>query len=121
MKIYKTFAGALIALAAVAIAPSSARAQVDTSAPIIVKQGKSPQFLRFRGEVLHADSASIIVRDRVDLRIIRTFTYSPKVRDKMSVIIANGGYQYGDRVEIRYKPGAEGIAIDIKGKPSPPL
>ena len=118
MKSYRIFAFAL----AVAVAASGAavRAQVTTAPPIIIK-AKHLKDSYFKGEVLHADSVSIIVRSREDPRFIRTFNYSPKVHDKMEEIIANGNYQYGDRVVIRFRPGEDNIAIDIRGRPSPPL
>jgi len=123
MKSFRILAGALAVVATVAIAAPRVPAQVNTAQPIIIKapkQPKTPQVARFQGEVLHADSASIIVRDRKDSRFIRTFTYSPKVRDKMEKVIARGGFQFGDKVEIRFQPGQD-VALDIKGKPSRPL
>lgn len=123
MKSFKILAGTLAVFGAVTVAAPGVRAQVTIAQPINIKtpkQPKTPQVARFQGEVLHADSASIMVRDRKDARFIRTFTYSPKVRDKMEKIIARGGYQYGDKVQIRYQPGKE-VALDIKGRPSKPL
>ena len=95
------------------------RAQVDTSKSIPIKTVK-PKLERFRGEVLNATSAAITVRSQENERLIRTFTYSPEVRDTMQKIIDRGGYQYGDKVDIRYEAGSD-VALRIKGKPSKPL
>ena len=126
MKNSKIAITALAVAAALAAAATGAPAQV-TTAPTIhvkVKQPKT-QLSWFKGQVLHADDLSIIVRDRQDPRFIRTFTYSPKAKEKMDRIIENGGYQYGDKVQIQYQPGqtasSQDVALDIKGRPSKPL
>ena len=46
-----------------------------------------------------------------------TFSYSPAIRDKMLKVFNQGGYQYGDQVEIWYERGAD-VALKIKGKRS---
>jgi len=126
MKSYKIAIAALAVAAAVATATTSVRPQV-TTAPAIRAKIRQPktQFLWFKGEVVHADQQSIIVRDRQDPRFVRTFTYSPKAKEKMERIIENGGYQYGDKVKIQYQAGQTGstgdVALDIKGRPSKPL
>jgi len=126
MKSSRIAIAALVVVIAVAAATTVARAQV-TTAPAIrvkVKQLKT-QLSWFKGEVLHADQLSIIVRDRQDPRFVRTFTYSPKAKEKMERIIENGGYQYGDKVKIQYQAGqtdsSQNVALDIKGRPSKPL
>lgn len=48
-----------------------------------------------------------------------TFSYSPAIRDKMQKVFNQGGYQYGDQVEIWYERGAD-VALKIKGKRSKP-
>ena len=102
-------------------APSLARAQsVDTSKPVAVKGLKTPKPVKFLGEVLFSNAQSITVRSRQDLRIIRTFTYASGIRDKMLQILEQGGYQYGDKVEITSEPGRD-VALRIKGKPSKPI
>ncbi len=110
-------ASALVAAAA----PALAQQAVDTSHPIVVKQTKPKStLLRFEGEVLHATSVAITVRSKDNERIIRTFSYSPQVQEQMQQIIDQGGYQYGDKIVIRYQAGSE-VAQKIKGKPSKPL
>jgi len=123
MKSYRILA-ALALAAGFAAGGTVARAQsVDLPGiQINAKPKKVAQYVKFKGEVLHADSASIMVRDPNDTRFIHTFTYSPKVKEQMDRIIAKGGYQYGDKVEVRYQPGqGQDVAIAIKGKPSKPI
>jgi len=47
---------------------------------------------------------------------IHTFTYSNQILSRMQNLFDHGGYQYGDKVVINYKTGAE-VALKIKGKP----
>lgn len=112
------FAAAALALLA---PPAFAQEQADTSKPIVVKTTK-PKTKReiFKGDVLNATAAAITVRNRENERQVRTFTYSPEVRDRMQKIIEKGGYQYGDKVVIETDPGSN-VALAIKGKPSKPL
>jgi len=69
--------------------------------------------------VLRFNSVAITVGSLQDPRIIHTFTYSPAVRKKVEKMLETGGYQYGDRVKIRYRPGSS-VALAISGKPSKP-
>jgi len=73
-----------------------------------------------RFEVLHMMSTSIQVRSLVNGLEIHTFIYSDQIRDSMQKLLDQGGYQYGDKVEIQYQPGSD-VALKIKGKPSKPL
>ena len=108
-----------LAAAGVAAAAAPLAAQVVTAKPIVIKEVK-PKPAKFQGEVLHATNAAITVRSRENERVLRTFTYTPKVREQMLEIIDKGGYQYGDKVEIKYDP-ITNVAVRIKGKPSKPL
>ena len=111
----------LFAAAALAAVAVPARAQIDISKPIAIKTIKSKTKLeKFQGEVLHANPVTMTVRSRENERVIRTFTYSPKVKGQIQQILDQGGYQYGDKVEIQYEAGSD-VAIRIKGKPSKPL
>jgi len=118
MKRFSIFAIAC-AIGVLALAAAPARAQIDTSAPIVVKQ-TPPRAVWMRAQVIHADSNSIVVSELGNERMIHTFTYTPEVHDKMQAIIDQGGYQNGDKVKIRFMPG-ETVALAIRGKPSPPL
>jgi hypothetical protein len=113
------FAATLAALC-LALVPSPGRAQsIGIAQPIIIKQSP-PKGRWLKAEVIHADSMSIMVRDQESERKIYTFTYSDKIQGHMDKIMANGGYQSGDKVKIRYVPGYA-LALDIKGKPSKPI
>jgi hypothetical protein len=117
---------ALAALAAgVAFGSTPAKAQADpvsplsTSPPIVVKQ-KAVKPIWLKAEVIHADQLSLLVREEDNGMNIHTFTYSDKAREKMQAVLDAGGYQYGDKVRIRYMPGKT-EALDIQGDPSKPI
>lgn len=108
---------------------SPARAQgpataVAIAAPIIihtiVPKKKTPSGTWMDGEFLHADNNSMVVSQQDNERTILTFTYSPEVKAKMQKIIDSGGYQYGDKIKVKYAPGTT-VALKIKGKPSKPF
>jgi hypothetical protein len=130
MKKYRIFA-ALIAPAALwAISATPARAQdpiaVAAAAPIVsevistITPKPKPHGNWLNAEVIHADSNSIIVREQENGMVIHTFTFAPPLKDKMTAIADKGGYQYGDKVKIKFVPG-ETQALEIKGKPSKPI
>jgi hypothetical protein len=118
----KRFSLLLVAAGALCVAGVSARAQVTTAPVIKLKpvhtQQAKPAKTRF--EVLHMMTTGIQVRSLVNGMEIHTFTYSDQIRDAMQKLLDQGGYQYGDQVEIQYQPGTE-IALKIKGKPSKSL
>lgn len=109
---------ALAFVAALALGPLAApsRAQVTEGKPIVLKQPKA-KTLKFKGTVIAATPVQITVRDRDNERIVRTFTLTPEMQQKMQDVINRGGWQNGDKVEIHYKQGGE-VAHKIKGKPS---
>ena len=104
---------------AIALLATGVSAQVETGKPIQLKAPKK-KIAKFKGEVLSMTNVQIIVRSRDNERVIRTFTYTPEMREKMQQIIDRGGYQHGDRVEIQHEPGSD-VALKITGKPSKPL
>ncbi len=112
----------LVAACAAWVAAVPGRAQVTTAPAIKVKsvhtQEVKPAKTRF--EVLHMMSTGIQVRSLVNGLEIHTFIYSDQIRDSMQKLLDQGGYQYGDKVEIQYQPGSD-VALKIKGKPSKPL
>ena len=69
-----------------------------------------------KAEVIHADQLSLLVREEDNGMNIHTFTYSDKAREKIQAVLDAGGYQYGDKVKIRYMPGKT-EALDIHGRP----
>jgi hypothetical protein len=118
----KRFSLLLVAAAVLCAAAVSARAQVTTAPVIKLKpvHTQQPKPAKTRFEVLHMMTTAIQVRSLVNGMEIHTFTYSDQIRDTMQKLVDQGGYQYGDQVEIQYQPGTE-IALKIKGKPSKPL
>jgi hypothetical protein len=107
---------AVIALGALG---SVARPQdINTAQPIVVKQ-KPSKAVWMKATVVHADAASLIVRERDNQMAIHTFSYSDDAKAKMQNIIDNGGYQSGDNIKVLYMPGSE-TAIKFKGRPSRP-
>jgi hypothetical protein len=103
----------VVLAAAVAIHAPVSHAQVNTSAPIVVKQN-TPKPVWLAVEVLHADQLSILVREEANGMNIHTFSYSDKAREKIQLVLDAGGFQYGDKVKIRYLPGKTEV-LDIKG------
>jgi hypothetical protein len=104
---------ALVAALAASSAPAAASPGVPQSAPGLQKIVKS------KFTVMNMLYQSIQVRGLADLREIHTFTYAPEIRDKMQEIFNAGGFHYGDKVEVWYRPG-DNVAVKIKGKPSKP-
>src|ERR1700733_9841958 len=104
MKNYRPFIVALVLAAAAAITGSPIRAQVGTSPTVAVKQ-KPPKAIWMKAEVVHADARTIIVRERASSITIHTFTYAPRIQDRMQSLADSGGYQSGDKVNILYLPG----------------
>jgi hypothetical protein len=114
----KIFAVVILTMAAglsLANVPA-ARAQMSSSAPIVVKQ-KAQRPVWLKAEVIHADNHTMMVRDEANSLNIHTFTYADKAQKKMSKILDAGGYQSGDRIKVLWMAGGS-EALDIKGKPS---
>ncbi|MCL6565819.1 MAG: hypothetical protein K6U09_05275 [Acidobacteriia bacterium] len=104
-------------LLGVVFAWGSAVARPQASEPVRSTRSVPPKPETFRGEVIHADAQRIVVRSRENPRIVRTFTYAPALKNKMEALHARGGFQFGDRVQIRHEAGRD-VALAIKGKPS---
>lgn len=129
MKNYKFIAVAVFsAAAALAVAAPPASAQLtepartpistETNTPVVVKQ-KPAKAVWLKGEVIHADRHSLIVRELDNGMAIHTFTFSERAKDKMEEVQDEGGYQTGDHVKVLWIPGS-GEALRIKGRPSKP-
>jgi hypothetical protein len=125
MKTLRIFSTLAALAAGVAFGTTPAKAQADpvsplnTSPPIVVKQ-KAVKPIWLKAEVIHADQLSLLVREEDNGMNIHAFTYSDKAREKMQAVLEAGGYQYGDKVRIRYMPGKT-EALDIQGDPSKPI
>lgn len=103
----------------VAAAPSAA--QVETAPAIKVQAPKPPKVKaeKFKGTVVHASRVQITVQSEENPRVVRTFSLSPEMQERMTKIIERGGYQYGDRVTVYYQAAGE-VATRVRGKPSRP-
>jgi hypothetical protein len=110
------FLAAALALVA-ALPASSAPAAASPGAP--QNAPGSQKIIKTRFSVMNMLYEAIQVRGLVDLREIHTFTYAPEIRDKMQKIFNAGGFHYGDKIEVWYRPG-DNVAVKIKGKPSKP-
>ena len=118
MKSYRNL-GFLVALALAAmISGAPVAAQTAVSSPIVVQQ-TSPKPIWLKAEVIHFDSNIIMVREVNDERMIHTFTYAASAQSQVQKALNAGGYQYGDKVKIRYKQG-QTVALAIHGKWSKP-
>jgi hypothetical protein len=116
MKLERIAFALVLAVVACFVAPS-APAQETTGKPITVKvktpKPPKPKVLTFKGEVLHMDGNSIVVRDPKNTAIVKTFSYTPAVAKKLQKRLARGGYPYGERVSVKYAQGtsvAQGIS-----------
>lgn len=118
MKSYKNFAFSFVLALGSAISGQPAAAQTAVSSPVVVQQ-LSPKPIWLKAEVIHFDSNAITVREVGDERMIHTFTYGPHAQSDIQKALNNGGYQYGDKVKIRYKQG-QTVALSIHGKASKP-
>jgi hypothetical protein len=121
----KRFSLWLVAAGAMCAAALSTSAQVTTAPviklkPVHTQQAKQTKPEKTQFEVLYMMRTGIQVRSLINGLEIHTFTYSDQIRDAMLKLLDQGGYQYGDKVEIQYQPGTE-VALKIKGKPSKPL
>jgi len=116
----------LIAALAVFSGPAQAQVSATVVAPIVVEvlnsgSGTStPKGNWLKAEVIHIDANSIVVREQANGMMIHTFTYSEELKNAMQKFLDAGGYQYGDKVKILYKPG-QTVALRVLGKPSKPL
>jgi hypothetical protein len=125
MKTLRIFSVLAALAAGLAFGSTPAKAQADpvsplnTSPPIVVKQ-KAVKPIWLKAEVIHADQLSLLVREEDNGMNIHAFTYSDKAREKMQAVLDAGGYQYGDKIRIRYMPGKT-EALDIQGDPSKPI
>jgi hypothetical protein len=118
----RKFALLLLAVGAAWAASAPAPAQEVTRQIIPIKPLHPPNEkpVKFRFQVLRMMTTAIQVQSVADEREIHTFAYSDQIRDQMRNLLDQGGYQYGDKVVIEYRPGTE-VALKIKGKPSKPI
>ncbi len=87
-------------------------AQVREAAPIRVKvRTAKPKVDSFRGDVMSFTPSAVTVRDRHNLALLRTFSFSPELARK----VENRRMESGDRLTVRYVRGTD-TAVALKGK-----
>ncbi len=104
----------MVVIGAVCAAAAPSRTQTVTGP--VVSSAPDGKVTKARFEVLHMMRTGIEVRSLANPLEIHTFTYSNQILSRMQNLFDHGGYQYGDKVVINYKTGAE-VALKIKGKP----
>ena len=124
-----TFAFAVAAAAALTAAhPAAAQqppapqqpapvVQASASTPAVTIKKSQPKLDRYKGRVLTFNSATIIVQNMDNPRMVWSFQYSTELRSKVADMLSAGGYQPGDKVQVFCNPGTT-VAVKLKGKPS---
>lgn len=116
MKSFSKFA--LVCAFALAGAIFAPRAAAQAGPPVMTVQiTQKPVWLKVK--VVHFDQNSMTVRVVGDEMRILTFTYADSAQPQVQKAIDKGGYQYDDRLKVRYVPGTS-IALKIHGKASGP-
>ena len=84
-----------------------------TNAPPIELKTKTPKpkLDAFPGEVVNFTPVAVTVRNRENMTLLRTFTFSPELARK----VENRRMEHGDRVKVRYVRGTD-TAVQLKGK-----
>ena len=106
----KRLRSALAAAFVIALACATAQAQVTTAPTIKIKQPK-PKIDKFKGEVLNSTPAAITVRDPNMTTTVRTFSFDPKLKQRME----NRYIENGSRVTVRYIRMSD-TAVGLSGK-----
>jgi len=109
--------GAMLALSGVVFWGFAPSAGAQGSAASTVPSPGSHRVIKRHFIVEHMLYQSLQVHSVDDFRDLRTFSYSPRIRDRMQQILNAGGYQHGDQVTIWYGSDTT-LALKIKGKPS---
>ncbi|HEV2287891.1 MAG TPA: hypothetical protein VGR81_02955 [Candidatus Acidoferrales bacterium] len=111
-------AALFLAAAVASVECIPARAQSTTAKTVKAKNVLPKVKLdTFKGDVIRMDTTSIQVRDPKDTYVVRTFTFSTYLKNKLQKLIDQGGYQSGDHVTIKYEHGTN-VAEEIHGKAS---
>jgi len=111
--------GAALALCGALLAGFAPSARAQTAPAATPPPPASHKVIKMHFIVEHMLYQSLQVHSVNDFRDLRTFSYSPKIRDRMQQILNAGGYQHGDRVTIWYGSDTT-LALKIRGKPSKP-
>jgi hypothetical protein len=109
--------GTALALCGAFLASFAPAARAQTTPAAAAPSPASHKVIKMQFIVEHMLYQSLQVHSVNDFRDLRTFSYSPKIRDQMQQIQNAGGYQHGDRVTIWYGSDTT-LALKIRGKPS---
>ncbi len=105
------------ALSLVSVLGIAPRAGARTTSPTQSSPAPAAKPVKAKFTVMRMLYNAIQVRGIANPLENHTFSYSDAIRDKMQKLFNQGGYQYGDQVEIWYERGAD-VALKIKGKRS---
>jgi hypothetical protein len=119
-----TLCAAALALSAAPLARLDASTlqgepQPGPTAPKLQPNPSKVKILEFKGIVMSFSTASITVRNQLNQRQVQSFSYTPKLHDKVVALMQKGGYQNGDKVTVKYAADTA-VAQEISGKPSKP-
>lgn len=109
--------GATLAFCGVFLMGFAPAASAQSTSASTVQSPPTHKVIKRHFIVEHMLLQSLQVHSVDDYRDLRTFSYSPRIRDRMQEILNAGGYQHGDRVTIWYGSDTT-LALKIKGKPS---
>jgi hypothetical protein len=112
MKSFSTFALACGLLLAGALSAPNVSAQMS---PVVMAKEASQKPVWLKAEVVRFGLNSMTVRVAGDEMRILTFTYAPGAQPQVQKALDNGGYQYDDKIKIRYIPGTT-VALRVRGK-----
>ena len=98
---------------------SQGESQTGPTAPKLQPRPSKVKILEFKGIVMSFSTASITLRNQLNQRQVQSFTYTPKLHDKVVALMQKGGYQNGDKVTVKYAVDTT-VAQEISGKPSKP-
>ena len=116
----KVFVSAAIFAAMVTVAVAPVRAQGNPTAPVAIRNSSGTTTAKavwLKAEIVRADRHTLIVREQANPLAIHTFTYAQGLQPFMEKIADQGGYQFGDKVQVYCVPG-QTVALKVRGKPS---
>ena|ERR1700722_2757439 len=111
--------GAALAFCGAFLSAFAPAARAQTAPSVTSPSPASHKVIKMHFIVEHMLIQSLQVHSVNDFRDLRTFSYSPKIRDRMQQILNAGGYQHGDHVTIWFGSDTT-LALKIRGKPSKP-
>ncbi len=107
--------------AAIAIVAAVLICSLCANSVFAAPQSAAPpiRIVKYRGTVVTANVASMVVRNPNDPREQMGFSFSPEMRNKMIAVMTAGGFRYGDKITVYYVYGSN-VVVKMRGKPSKP-